>query len=218
MLTSAFGLWIWARSPSLGSHPECNHVINFVFFGAKIRATSAGARTLGLLFWSSSAAILMVIFMSQIDTLYLAIRALFSRLKALAFKLPRSYGKIIRTKRRMDFDFTFGLSVPHIFERVTRNWNIKSAEMRRPPGKFHGPQIIIPSEILESPIGIHIRRFFVLLAIVSWATVICMTELQLVMGSTDIKADTSLGFGQVSPSVNNYYSICLLCPRFYRLP
>jgi hypothetical protein len=87
-LASAFGLWLWATSPGFGNNPHCNDQVNFVFFGARLRATSPAARAIGLLFWATIYFLVLINIISHHKTLYFAIRSLFSREEGTTLRLP----------------------------------------------------------------------------------------------------------------------------------
>lgn len=202
LLTTAFGVWMWATAPHFGKQPACNNLIFFVFFGAKLRATSVAARTIGLIFWTSSGALFLFHRISSMDTFFLSIKALFSTLAAKAFRLPRRTGPADQVRRfssRIDISIAFGLRVPLLLDYpvFTWDWGAEFKETKRPTREFHSPDLIMPREILDSQVGPVIRWIFLAIALLSFAFVLIMVELALYVDNPGIMLDKSFGFGQV---------------------
>jgi len=203
LLTSAFGLWIWASAPRFGSQPNCNPAINFVIFGKRMSATSRAARAIGLVFWSSYLGIFLLRCISRADTLWLSMLASFSAPAADTFRRPRrsaAADKVIRLSARVDLTLTFGFQIPFVLEYLTykRCWTTKLARTMHPTRDFHSPPSnFFPPTLMDSPVGAIIQRIILAIVALSVAFVLIMTELELSIGNKGIVLDTSFGFGQV---------------------
>ncbi|KAJ7903054.1 hypothetical protein B0H13DRAFT_1882311 [Mycena leptocephala] len=168
-LISVFGLWIWGSSPSFGSIPECNDLINLFVF-RPIRATSATARGIGLAFWGAYTLVFCVGNLQRSDTLIAAIQALFSKLEAAAFRLPRKTGpgnKIVQNSGYIGVSVAIHPIIQWLISRWTQqkqwNWSQQAVLERRPTRDFHAP------------------------------------ELDLTAGNKNIQQDFAFGFSQILP-------------------
>jgi hypothetical protein len=214
LLTSAFGLWIWASAPHFGSQPECNSATNFVLLGIRMSATSVAARAIGLTFWASYLFIFLIRCALQLDTLVLSLLASFSMSAAGAFRRPRRQApadKVIRSSVRLDLTVSFGFNILFWNYPVRElRWAAAKIATKRPTLDFHSPPSnFLPAELMDSPAGAIVQRIFLAIALSVVAFVVIMTELELSIGNRQISRDASFGFGQVRffPIVNP-----LFCP------
>jgi hypothetical protein len=203
-LTTAFGVWLWATAPNFGNGPECNDMIYFAFFSVKIRATSVGARVIGLIFWASSGVVFLLLQVSTLDTLFLSVQALFYDWAARAFRLPRLNGpgdKIYRQNSRIDISITFGPQIPLLLEFPIRSWHWSTEiyGMRKSTKGFHAPVSFIPREVLDSQLGWFIRWILLVVTFLCFGFVLIMIELTLSVENPTLEFRPSFEFGQVRP-------------------
>jgi hypothetical protein len=201
-LAAAFGLWLWATSPRFGKNPECNNQVNFVFFGARLRATSPAARAIGLLFWATICLFVLIDVISHHKTVYFAIRSLFSREEATTLRLPLRtvpFSSFSRWKYSTEAYLCLGCNFLGLFEYTILRWTVSSsvAGVLRPMTQFHGTYSIIPADLVQRIVPQVIRTLSLSLALLSWAFIMIMTELELSIVSKTTSVDNTFGFGQV---------------------
>jgi hypothetical protein len=82
---------------------------------------------------------------------------------------------------------------------VLHSWHISAsvAGVLRPITQFHGTYSIIPAELVQRIVPKSIRTLSLSLALLSWAIILIMTELELSIGNQTATVDKTLGFGQV---------------------
>ncbi|KAJ7724407.1 hypothetical protein B0H16DRAFT_1698723 [Mycena metata] len=203
-LMSAFGLWIWGSSPTFGSIPECNDSIN-IFVFRQIRATSAPARGIGLAFWGACTLFLCFGNLQRYDTLIAAVKALFSKLEAAAFRLPRNNGpenKIAQSSGYIEFSLVISRIIQRLIPEWTRqpwSWSHQVAVERAPTRDFHAPGVMFSQNILDSSMGQVLQGLFFVPTVVVFVVILVLIELELTVGNKNIQQDLAFGFDQILP-------------------